>query len=265
MSMPFYVAPEQWMKDKADFARKGIARGRALAALQYEAGVLICAENSSATLRKISEIYDRIAFAGAGRYNEYDRLRIAGVRHADLKGFAFSREDVDAQSLANAYAQMLGDVFTHEMKPLEVEILVAEVGDTPDHDRLFHVLYDGTVVDETGFTVLGGDADTVAQRLKGTYKPGLPLSEVLRVALDALAGPDRKLSPRELEVAVLSRTNGRRAFQRLSREEIAELTGLEDGSDGDAATPEGPAEDDTSSGKSHDDETGSGETGSESG
>ena len=114
MSMPFYVAPEQWMKDKADFARKGIARGRALAALTYEDGILICAENSSATLRKVSEIYDRIAFAGAGKYNEYDRLRIAGVRHADLKGYSFSREDVDAQSLAHAYAQMLGDVFTHE-------------------------------------------------------------------------------------------------------------------------------------------------------
>ena len=149
MSMPFYVAPEQWMKDKADFARKGIARGRALAALMYEDGILICAENSSATLRKISEIYDRIAFAGAGKYNEYDRLRIAGVRHADLKGYAFSREDVDAQSLANAYAQMLGDVFTHEAKPMEVEILVAEVGDEPSDDRLFHILYDGTVVDES--------------------------------------------------------------------------------------------------------------------
>ena len=124
MSMPFYVPPEQMMKDKADFARKGIARGRPSSPLAYADGILICAENTSSTLRKVSEIYDRIAFAGAGKYNEYDRLRIAGVRHADLKGYSFSREDVDARSLANAYAQMLGDVFTHEIKPMEVEIVV---------------------------------------------------------------------------------------------------------------------------------------------
>ena len=129
MSMPFYVAPEQVMKDRADYARKGIARGRALTALLYADGILICAENASNTLRKVSEIYDRIAFAGVGRYNEFDELRIAGVRHADLKGYSFSREDVDARSLANAYAQILGNVFTHEMKPMEVEILVAEVAE----------------------------------------------------------------------------------------------------------------------------------------
>jgi proteasome alpha subunit len=220
MSMPFYVAPEQWMKDKADFARKGIARGRALAALTYADGILICAENSSATLRKVSEIYDRIAFAGAGKYNEYDRLRIAGVRHADLKGYSFSREDVDAQSLANAYAQMLGDVFTHEAKPMEVEILVAEVGADPDGDRLFHILYDGTVVDEHGFTVLGGEAEHISARVAQTYKPGLPLEAALQAAVAALAGPDRRLTAAELEVAVLTRGNGRRAFRRLSDDEV---------------------------------------------
>jgi proteasome alpha subunit len=225
MSMPFYVAPEQWMKDKADFARKGIARGRALATLLYEDGILICAENSSTTLRKISEIYDRIAFAGAGKYNEYDRLRIAGVRHADLKGYSFSREDVDAQSLANAYAQMIGDVFTHEVKPMEVEILVAEVGATASDDRLFHILYDGTVVDENGFTVLGGEADAISGRLKETYEPGLALEDALRAAVAALAG-DRTLTPDELEVAVLTRSNGRRAFRRLSHPAVGEVLGL---------------------------------------
>ena len=151
MSMPFYVAPEQVMKDRADYARKGIARGRALIALRYDDGILICAENPSNTLRKVSEIYDRIAFAGVGRYSEFDQLRIAGVRHADLKGYSFSREDVDARSLANAYAQILNQVFTHEIKPLEVEILVAEVGEVGDEhrtDQLFHILYDGTVMDE---------------------------------------------------------------------------------------------------------------------
>ncbi len=142
--MPFYVAPEQVMKDRADYARKGIARGRSAVAVLYTDGILIAAENSSATLRKVSEIYDRIAFAGVGKYNEFDQLRIAGVRHADLKGYQYSREDVDARSLANAYAQMLGQIFTHEMKPMEVEILVAEVGSEPGDDQMFHILYDGT-------------------------------------------------------------------------------------------------------------------------
>jgi proteasome alpha subunit len=245
MSMPFYVAPEQWMKDKADFARKGIARGRALAALEYHDGILICAENTSATLRKINEIYDRIAFAGAGRYNEYDRLRIAGVRHADLKGYSFSREDVDAQGLANAYAQMLGDVFTHEVKPMEVEILVAEVGDTVSGDRLFHILYDGTVVDETGFTVLGGEADAISDRLKTSYQDGLSLADALRAATRALGG-DRTIGPDELEVAVLSRSNGRRAFQRLPHAKVAEV--LERGTT--PAEGDAPADDATSSGSS---------------
>jgi proteasome alpha subunit len=241
MSMPFYVAPEQWMKDKADFARKGIARGRALAALEYDNGIVICAENSSATLRKISEIYDRIAFAGAGRYNEYDRLRIAGVRHADLKGYAYSREDVDAQGLANAYAQMLGDVFTHEVKPMEVEILVAEVGETPAANRLFHILYDGTVLDENGFTVLGGEGDAIGERLRSGYQADLPLAEALKVAVAALSGGDRQIVPAELEVAVLSRDNGRRAFRRLTDDEIGELLGVS----ADAPAPEEAAPTDT--------------------
>ncbi len=227
MSMPFYVAPEQWMKDKADFARKGIARGRALAALVYEDGILICAENTSATLRKISEIYDRIAFAGAGRYNEYDRLRIAGVRHADLKGYSFSREDVDAQGLANAYAQMLGDVFTHEVKPMEVEILVAEVGESPERDRLYHILYDGTVVDETGYTVLGGEAETISNRLNTTYQEGLDVASALQAAVGALAGSDRRMAPDELEVALLTRNGTRRSFRRLDDAEVGELLGGE--------------------------------------
>ena len=149
MSMPFYVAPEQLMKDKADYARKGIARGRSLAAVVCQEGILICAENPSNTLHKVSEIYDRIAFAGVGRYSEFEQLRIAGVRHADLKGYSFSREDVDARSLANAYAQILGNIFTHEIKPMEVEILVAELATQRADDRLYHILYDGTVADET--------------------------------------------------------------------------------------------------------------------
>src|SRR6478735_3885860 len=180
--MPFYVAPEQVMKDRADYARKGIARGRALVALRYVDGIAIVAENSSETLRKVSEIYDRIAFAGVGRYNEFDQLRVAGVRAADLKGFQYSREDVDARSLANQYAAILGQVFTHEMKPMEVEILVAEVGITADGDSLFHILYDGTVMDERSFTVLGGDAEAIAGRLRESFAADLALDAAVRIA-----------------------------------------------------------------------------------
>jgi proteasome alpha subunit len=223
MSMPFYVAPEQVMKDRADYARKGIARGRSLAGVVYDDGIVMCAENPSATLRKISEIYDRIAFAGVGKYNEFDQLRIAGIRAADLKGYSYSREDVDARSLANQYAQILGQIFTHEMKPMEVEILVAEVGDTPDDDQMFHILYDGTVMDEQNFTVLGGEAEAIAARLEQAWQPGLDLGAALNVAVAALAGPDRGIAAGELEAAVLARSNGRRAFRRVERTELAAL------------------------------------------
>ena len=223
MSMPFYVAPEQVMKDRADYARKGIARGRSLVATQFADGIAIVAENPSTTLRKVSEIYDRIAFAGVGKYNEFDQLRIAGVRAADLKGFSYSREDVDARSLGNQYAQILGQVFTHEMKPMEVEILVAEVGLRPADDQFFHILYDGTVMDEDRFTVLGGDADAISNRLEESWVPDLDLRGVLAVAVAALAGPDRTLTAADLEVAVLDRGAERRAFRRIERTELPEF------------------------------------------
>ena len=223
MTMPFYVAPEQVMKDRADYARKGIARGRALVAVNYDDGILICAENPSKTLHKISEIYDRIAFAGVGKYNEFDSLRRAGVRHADLKGYAYAREDVDARSLANAYAQTLGQVFTHEMKPFEVEILVAELGSDNAGDQLFHILYDGTVMDEEDHTVLGGEAETIAQRLNQALSDPRDLGGALRAATTALAGPERTLTANDLEVAVLARSNGRRAFRRILDDELAGL------------------------------------------
>jgi len=223
MSMPYYVAPEQVMKDRADYARKGIARGRSLVATQFADGIAIVAENPSTTLRKVSEIYDRIAFAGVGKYNEFDQLRIAGVRAADLKGFSYSREDVDARSLGNQYAQILGQVFTHEMKPMEVEILVAEVGLTSADDQFFHILYDGTVMDEDRFTVLGGDADAISNRLEETWAPELDLQAVLAVAVAALAGPDRSLVATDLEVAVLDRVGQRRAFRRIERLELPDF------------------------------------------
>ena len=225
MTMPFYVSPEQVMKDRADYARKGIARGRSLAALLFDGGIVLCAENHSNTLRKISEIYDRIAFAGVGRYNEFDQLRQAGIRSADLKGYSYSREDVDARSLANGYAQLIGQVFTHEMKPLEVEILVAEVGAEQADDQLFHILYDGTVVDEGGTSVLGGDADALADRLSSTYDPEADLQGALRTATAALGGPDRTLGAADLEVALLERGSQRRCFRRIRDQELIDLLG----------------------------------------
>lgn len=221
MGMPFYVAPEQVMKDRETYARKGIARGRSLIAAKCADGILLCAENPSSTLRKISEIYDRIAFAGVGRYNEFDQLRVAGVRHADLKGYSYSREDVDARSLANAYAQALGQVFTHEMKPLEVEILVAEVGHEPADDQLFHIRFDGVVIDEPARAVLGGEAETIASRFEEAHDTGAPIAEALGAAIAALAGPDRTLAAGEVEAAVLDRNGSRRAFRRLTDAEIA--------------------------------------------
>jgi proteasome alpha subunit len=211
------------MKDRADYARKNIARGRPLAAVTYTGGILICAENPSNTLHKVSEIYDRIAFAGAGRYSEYDQLRIAGVRHADLKGYSYSREDVDARGLASQYGQILNGIFTHELKPMEVEILVAEVGIDDAPDALYHVLYDGSVIDEQGSCVLGGEAEAITERLKTAYDPAADIAGALQSCITALAGPDRTLTADELEVAVLDRDAERRAFRRI---EGAELEGL---------------------------------------
>ncbi len=223
MSMPYYVAPEQMMKDRADFARKGIARGRSLVAMQFADGIAIVAENPSHTLRKISEIYDRIAFAGVGKYNEFDQLRVLGVRSADLKGYQFSRQDVDARSLANQYAQMIGQTFTHEVKPLEVEILIAELGATSDKDQLFHIMYDGTVLDEQRFIVIGGDADSIRTKIETGFTPNLSLKESAQLAITALSSDDRKLTAHDLEVAVLQRNGTRRCFKRISDQSLEDL------------------------------------------
>jgi proteasome alpha subunit len=193
-----------------------------LVALQYVDGIVLVAENPSNTLRKISEIYDRIAFAGVGKYNEFDQLRVAGVRAADLKGYQFSRLDVDARGLANQYAQILGQTFTHEMKPLEVEILVAEVGLTPEQDQLFHIMYDGTVIDEHQFTVLGGDMETIRGRMAERFVAGSNLQDAVKYAHQALSTTDLPINSSELEVAVLTRSSTRRCFSRLSEATITQ-------------------------------------------
>ncbi|MBJ7509115.1 MAG: proteasome subunit alpha [Ilumatobacteraceae bacterium] len=220
MNQPFYVAPEQLMKDRADYARKGIARGRALVAVQYVDGILLVSENTSNTLRKISEIYDRIGFAGVGKYNEFDQLRRFGVRNADVRGYQYSRDDVEARSLANEYAQILGQTFTHDVKPYEVEILLVEVGADQNSDQLFHIMYDGTLMDERGLSVLGGDAEAIGGRLRETWSPGDVLDVAVRKCVAALAGPDRTLQADGLEVAILSRSIERRCFKRFDDQEI---------------------------------------------
>jgi proteasome alpha subunit len=227
MSMPFYVSPEQLMKDRADYARKGIARGRSVVVLQYDDGILFATENPSRALHKISEIYDRIAFGAVGKYNEFENLRVAGVRYADLRGYSYDRTDVTARGLANAYAQTLGTVFTTESKPLEVELVVAEVGDSPAADQIYRLSYDGSVADEHGVVAMGGQADELGEHLRGTWTPGMTLAAALVLATQTL-GRDGGDEPREipathLEVAVLDRTRPRRAFRRLASPALDEL------------------------------------------
>lgn len=217
MTTPFYVSPEQLVKDRAEFARKGIARGRAIVALQYAGGILLQAENTSTTLHKIGEVYDRVAFCGVGRYNEFEALRVAGVRHADLKGYLYGREDVAAKSLANAFAQTLGNVFTHEVKPYEVELLVAELGDDAAGDRLYTVLYDGTLSEKRHVAAIGGPAEELEEALAADFVPDRSLDEAragVRAAFERVL--DREVEG--WEVAVLERNGRRRAFLRLDDE-----------------------------------------------
>ncbi|NAZ80531.1 proteasome subunit alpha [Kineococcus sp. R8] len=244
MSMPFYVSPEQVMKDKADYARKGIARGRAVVVVAYAGGIVFASENSSRALHKISEIYDRVAFAAVGKYNEFENLRVAGVRYADLRGYSYDRSDVTARGLANAYAQTLGTIFTTESKPYEVELVVAEVGADPAADQIYRLTYDGSVADEHGFVAMGGSAEQITAKLAERWSAGLTLEEALALAVEALGsdaaaeaagrGP-RSIDPEQLEVAVLDRTRSRRLFRRLPAPVLVSLLAPATPAAGDAA------------------------------
>jgi proteasome alpha subunit len=218
--MPFYVSPEQVMKDKADYARKRIAGIRSGVVIAFEAGILFVAPNPSRALRKFSEIYDRIAFAAVGRYNEFENLRKAGVRYADLTGFSYDRQDVTARGVANYYAQVLGAIFTDSQKPYEVEIVVAEVGKTQDDDEIYRITFDGSVADERNFVVMGGQADQVAAVLKDQYRDGMTLAEAFAVAIGALSsqgnGDRSEIAATQLEVALLDRGRPHRLFRRLT-------------------------------------------------
>mgnify|MGYP001101747708 CR=1 FL=1 len=219
---PFYVSPEQVMKDRADFARAGIARGRSVVVLEYLDGILFVADNpSSRSLNKVSEIYDRIGFAAVGKYNEFENLRVAGIRYADLRGYSYDRSDVTARALANAYAQTLGTVFTQDQKPYEVEIVVAEVGRRAGTDRIYRLTYDGSVSDEQGHVAIGGDSDRLNDELVSRWEPGLSLASAFDLAVDVLSLPDGDetgpRTPRDsLEIAVLERDRPRRCFRRLT-------------------------------------------------
>jgi proteasome alpha subunit len=239
--MPFYVSPEQLIKDKADYARKGIARGRSVVVLQVAEGILLVAENPSRALHKISEIYDRIGFAAVGKYNEFENLRVAGVRLADMGGYAYDRRDVTGRSLANAYAQTLGTIFTEAAKPYEVELVVAEVGAVADDDQIYRLTFDGSVADEHGFVAMGGSSESITAHLTEHWAEGMPLSAGLRLAIEALgqsappgasgasggqagahAGP-REIPLTHLEVALLQRDRPRRTFRRIPAEQLREL------------------------------------------
>lgn len=222
MTMPLYASPEQLMRERSELARKGIARGRSVVALKYRGGVLFVAENPSATLHKVSEIYDRIGFAAVGRYSEFENLRVAGIRHADLKGYQYDRRDVSARALANAYAATLGSIFTEQLKPFEVEVCVAEVGATAAEDQLYRLTYDGSIFDEPKFVVMGGQADTLTTKLKESFEPDMELGAALGVAVKALrdntpanANANGDSDPVKLEVAVLERERRGRKFRRV--------------------------------------------------
>jgi proteasome alpha subunit len=226
--MPFgYVSPEQIMKDRADYARKGIARGRAVLVMSYEEGILFVAENTSSALHKISEIYDRIAFAAVGKYNEFENLRVAGVRMADLRGYSYDRRDVTGRALANTYAQILGQIFSSGgEKPFEVELTVAEVGESSAQDQLYRLTYDGSVADEHGVVVMGGSADTIGNALREGHRDDIGLADGLRLAVSSLASADgetREIAAGQLEVAVLDRTRPRRTFRRLTQTQLEPL------------------------------------------
>jgi proteasome alpha subunit len=225
MAMPYYVSPEQMMQDKAEYAKKGIAKGRSIIAMEYADGILLTADNPSASLHKVSEIYDNIAFAGAGKYSEFENLRKAGIRHADLKGFMYSRADVTGRSLANGYSQSLGTVFSQEMKPLEVEILVVQAGTNSHPNEIYRISFDGSIIDEKNFAVIGGRAEAVQAILKDKSSGQAPSLDVaLKLCVTALEQTaNQKLPPEGLEVAVLDRTRTGRKFRRISVSDIRRI------------------------------------------
>lgn len=232
MTAPFYVPPEQLIKDRADFALKGIARGRPIVVSEYADGVLMIGENPSGSLNKLGEIYDRIGFAGVGRFNEFETLRVAGIRYVDVKGYSYGRIDVTARGLANAYSQTLGQIFTHEVKPYEIEVMIAEVGDTPADTKMFRINFDGHLSSFTAWGAMGGGEEALREKLEENYQDGADLAESLRIAATAIEEvAESEIAPGDWEAAVLDRDRSRRKFHRITADEIAAMR------NGDGATP----------------------------
>lgn len=216
---PFYVAPEQLVRDKAEFARKGIARGRSIVAIEYADGILLLAENPSLSLHKLSEVYDRIAFAGVGKYNEYETLRKAGIRQADVTGYLYSRHDVTGMGLATAFSQTLGHIFSHEPKPYEVEMLICEVGLEPSDNRLFKITYDGTLFDQRRVSAIGGKSEALEEALDSGYTDTMDLATAFALGVSAFRTAEDR-DPDGWEIGVLERGNGRRAFRRIDPDSL---------------------------------------------
>lgn len=223
MNPGFYVTPEQLVRDRAEFARKGIARGRSIVGMEYRTGILILAENPGEALHKISEVYDRIAFAGVGRYNEFETLRKAGIRQADVMGYLYSRDDVNALGLATAFSQTLGVIFSHETKPFEVELLICELGRGGQPNHMLQISYDGTLLDERGVLAIGGKADVLGAALRERFTEGLDLEEAIRLGMEVFAETeDRPLEG--WEAAVLEEGSTRRCFQRLADADLERVS-----------------------------------------
>ncbi len=222
MTMPFYVPPEQLIKDRAEFARKGIARGRPIVVIDYAGGVLLLGENPSGSLQKLGEIYDRIAFAGVGRFNEFETLRVGGIRYADVKGYSYGRSDVTAKGLANAYSQTLGQIFTHELKPYEIEVMIAEVGDSADDTQIYRIQFDGTLSAVERFGAMGGGEERISSLLEDRIDAEIDLSAALALGTGAIEeAEERSIDHSDWEAAVLERSRPRRKFRRITAEEIA--------------------------------------------
>jgi proteasome alpha subunit len=256
VSTPFYVSPQQAMADRAEYARKGIARGRSVVVLQYADGIVFVAENPSRSLHKISEIYDRIAFAAVGKYNEFENLRIGGVRYADLRGFTYDRADVTARGLANVYAQTLGTIFSSAAeKPYEVELIVAEVGPAPEDDQIYRLPHDGSIVDEHGSLAVGGNSDQINSFLEERHRDDMTLAEAVKLGKESLArdnnGGERELTADQLEVALLDRSRvQQRKFKRVLGPQLRRLLGEDSSSGGSSATSGSGASDSSSEGDS---------------
>ncbi|AQT79787.1 proteasome subunit alpha [Mycolicibacterium litorale] len=253
MSFPYFISPEQAMRERSELARKGIARGRSVIVLTYDSGVLFVAENPSRSLQKVSELYDRVGFAAVGRFNEFDNLRRGGIQFADTRGYAYDRRDVTGRQLANVYAQTLGTIFTEQAKPYEVELCVAEVahfGETKPPE-LYRITYDGSIADEPRFVVMGGTTEPIIGALKESYSENAELGDAVRIAVEALragitstsgnATPPaepRVLGPATLEVAILDANRPRRAFRRITGAALEALLPKADAAEAAQAQPD---------------------------